>query len=168
LNPLFDLTGKVAAVTGSTRGIGRAAALELASAGAAVVVSSEDGELSRERASCLSANGNTALGVPCDVRRSQDLTELVQTTLDRFGRLDILVANARITLSEGPLAGVTDADYQTMMEVNDAHRDMGDGTVADKMQATKRCIVRPRFPHLAYRVLAGSSHKVVSGDIMSH
>lgn len=118
MNPLFDLTGKVAIVTGSTRGIGWAAALELASAGAAVVVSSEDGELSRERASWLSANGKTALGVPCDVRRSQDLTELVQTTLDRFGRLDILVANAGITLSEGPLAGVTDADYQTMMEVN--------------------------------------------------
>jgi len=118
LNPLFDLRGKVAVVTGATRGIGWATARELANAGAAVVVSSEDAELAKERAETLAADGKPALGVRCDVRNCDELATLVQETLDRFGRLDILVANAGVTLSEGPLAGVTDTDYDAMMEIN--------------------------------------------------
>ena len=118
LNPLFDLRGRVAVVTGATRGIGWATARELANAGAAVVVSSEDAELAKERAETLAADGKPALGVRCDVRNCDELATLVQETLDRFGRLDILVANAGVTLSEGPLAGVTDTDYEAMMEIN--------------------------------------------------
>ena len=69
MNPLFDLRGRVAVVTGATRGIGWATARELANAGAAVVVSSEDGELAKERAETLAADGKPALGVR--LRRSQ-------------------------------------------------------------------------------------------------
>ena len=67
MNPLFDLTDKVAVVTGATRGIGWATARELANAGAAVVVSSEDAALARERAETLVADGKQALGVRCEV-----------------------------------------------------------------------------------------------------
>ena len=117
LNPLFDLRGKVAVVTVDARHrLGDCA--ELANAGAAVVVSSEDAELARERAETLAADGKPALGVRCDVGNCDELATLVQETLDRFGRLDILVANAGVTLSEGPLAAVSDADYQAMMEIN--------------------------------------------------
>jgi NAD(P)-dependent dehydrogenase (short-subunit alcohol dehydrogenase family) len=118
LNPLFDLRGRVAVATGATRGIGWATARELANAGAAVVVSSEDVELAKERAETLAAGGKPALGVRCDVRNCDELATLVQETLDRFGRLDILVANAGVTLSEGTSAGVTDTDYEAMMEIN--------------------------------------------------
>jgi NAD(P)-dependent dehydrogenase (short-subunit alcohol dehydrogenase family) len=118
LNPLFDLTGKVAVVTGSTRGIGWATATELANAGAAVVVSSEEAAASVDRAEELSASGKIALGIGCDIRQAENLAALLQTTLDRFGRLDILVANAGVTLAEGPSADISADDYQTMMEIN--------------------------------------------------
>ncbi len=62
VNPLFDLRGRVAVVTGATRGIGWATARELANAGAAVAVSSEDVELAKERAETLAADGKQALG----------------------------------------------------------------------------------------------------------
>ena len=118
MNPLFDLAGKAAIVTGSTRGIGWACARELACAGAGVVVSSEDADESRAKAEVLTGQGFSAIGVGCDVRDARQLAALVEATIARFGRLDILVANAGITLSEGPMAEVPEAAYQAIMDIN--------------------------------------------------
>ena len=118
VNPLFDLSGKVAIVTGSTRGIGWACVCELARAGASVTVSSEDAHESRERAAALAEQGHAAMGVGCDVRDGRQLEVLVEATLARYGRLDIVVANAGVTLAEGPLAEVPEAAWRTMMDIN--------------------------------------------------
>ena len=86
LNPLFDLRGKVVVVTGATRGIGWATARELANAGAAVVVSSEDAALARERAETLAADGKPALGVRCDVCNCDELTLFGQQLPEKEAR----------------------------------------------------------------------------------
>jgi NAD(P)-dependent dehydrogenase (short-subunit alcohol dehydrogenase family) len=91
----MELTGKVAVVTGSTRGIGRAIVESLHAAGASVVITGRDGGVAAEAAARL---GDRALGVACDVRSFEDCARLVAHTLERFGRLDILVNNAGVGL----------------------------------------------------------------------
>lgn len=96
-----DFEGRVALITGGSRGIGKALALELASRGAAVVVGAktmdDDGRLPGsvpETVREIEAAGGRALGVRCDVRHAEDLENLVARTLETFGRVDILVNNA--------------------------------------------------------------------------
>lgn len=117
-SPLFRLDGQVMVVTGASRGIGLAVAEQAALAGASVVLSSEDGPACEAAAAGLRARGLTALAVACDVRRPERLSALLSATLDRFGRLDSLVANAGVTLDEGPSARVSDDAYRTMMTIN--------------------------------------------------
>jgi NAD(P)-dependent dehydrogenase (short-subunit alcohol dehydrogenase family) len=89
---MFDLTGKVAIVTGSTRGIGRAIAEAFVAAGASVVVSSENSAETREVAAVIGAHG-----IACDVTDQAALAALVDRTIAQYGGLDILVCNAGIT-----------------------------------------------------------------------
>jgi 3-oxoacyl-[acyl-carrier protein] reductase len=92
-----ELTGKVAVVTGSTRGIGRAIAELLAAAGCNVVVSSRHKDATDAAAAEISEAGRgKALGIACDVRLNADCERLIGATLKAFGRLDILVNNAGI------------------------------------------------------------------------
>jgi NAD(P)-dependent dehydrogenase (short-subunit alcohol dehydrogenase family) len=110
---LFTLTGKVAIVTGSTRGIGRAIAEALIAAGARVVISSEDA------ADTARVAGELAMpGCPCDVSDDAALARLVDFTLATCGRLDVLVCNAGITGKPGPFAAIDMADYARVMAVN--------------------------------------------------
>jgi len=111
----FDLTGKVAIVTGSTRGIGRAIADALADAGARVVVSSEDHEATAGAAAEL---GRGAIGVPCDVTEAAEIAGLVDATIAAFGGIDIVVSNAGITGAPGPFATIDVADYARVFDVN--------------------------------------------------
>jgi NAD(P)-dependent dehydrogenase (short-subunit alcohol dehydrogenase family) len=93
---LFDLTGKVAIITGSTRGIGRGIAEAFIAAGANVVVSSESEADTAEAAAALRTTG-----IRCDVSSAADLEALVAGTLAAYGRVDILVCNAGITDTRG-------------------------------------------------------------------
>ena len=101
MTELFDLTGKVAVITGSTRGIGRAIAEELARAGAAVVVSSESEADTMATAADFTALRYRAHGITCDVTHTSALERLVDETVAHFGGIDILVCNAGITGAAG-------------------------------------------------------------------
>src|SRR5947209_19453245 len=94
LRTLFDLTGRVAIVTGGTRGIGRAIAEGLVAAGAKVTVASRKADACAETESHLQSLGGDALGVPTHLGDVDALHTLVERTVDRFGSLDIGVHNA--------------------------------------------------------------------------
>jgi NAD(P)-dependent dehydrogenase (short-subunit alcohol dehydrogenase family) len=115
---LFDLTGKVALLTGATRGIGYAIAEAFGRAGARVVISSENGEDCARSAATLQAAGVEARGIACDVRHRDRLAALVDATHAAFGRIDVLVCNAGVAPHMGPIATATDADWDLTMTVN--------------------------------------------------
>jgi NAD(P)-dependent dehydrogenase (short-subunit alcohol dehydrogenase family) len=100
LRRLFDLSGRVAIVTGGTRGIGRAIAEGFVAAGAKVVVASRKSEACAETEAHLTAMGGEALGVPTHLGEVDALRPLVDRTLERFGRLDIVVNNAANALRQ--------------------------------------------------------------------
>ncbi|GAW91073.1 3-oxoacyl-[acyl-carrier-protein] reductase [Calderihabitans maritimus] len=112
------LDNRVAIVTGASRGIGRATALALASAGASVVVNyfgSE--EAAREVVSCIEAKGGRALALQADVANGEAVAKLVESTLDHFGRVDILVNNAGIT-RDNLLLRMKEDDWDKVINTN--------------------------------------------------
>ncbi|HVN38874.1 MAG TPA: SDR family oxidoreductase [Myxococcota bacterium] len=114
---LFDLSGRVAIVTGGTRGIGRAIAEGFAAAGAKVVVASRKAEACAETEAALRAKGYEALGVPTHLGSLDALGPLVEKTVDRFGRLDIVVNNAATALTE-PIGRFTQPAWDKVFEVD--------------------------------------------------
>lgn len=117
-SPLFDLTGKIALITGSSRGIGRAIAEAMAEAGAKVVISSRKADSCKAAVDDLTARGFSAIAVPCNVSSKEELQHLVDTTMAKWGRVDILVCNAGINPVYGPLASVSDAAFDKVMGTN--------------------------------------------------
>ena len=115
---LFDLSGKVALVTGSTRGIGKAIAEAMAQFGARVVVSSRTSDACRDVAAAIVAGGGQALAVPCNVSHEDQLAELVDRTLDHWGRVDVLVCNAAVNPYLGPMAKASAGVYDKIMGTN--------------------------------------------------
>ena len=114
----MPLTGQVAIVTGGGRGIGLACVRALARDGASVVIATpEDDERSAAVAE-FEANGHPVLGTSTDVTSESDLAELVAATLDRFGRIDVLVNNAGIIGPTAPVQDVTRDDWEAVMDVN--------------------------------------------------
>jgi NAD(P)-dependent dehydrogenase (short-subunit alcohol dehydrogenase family) len=105
LSTLFDLSGRVAVVTGGSRGIGRAIAEGFAAAGAKVVVASRKEAACLEAAEAIRADGGDALGVAAHMGDIDDLARLVDRTVDRYGALDIVVNNAAnaLTLPHGQM-----------------------------------------------------------------
>lgn len=118
LHPLFDLTGKVALITGSSRGIGKSIAQEYARAGAKVVISSRKIDACLTVRDEITAAGGQAIAVPCNIGRKEDLQALVDATIAEWGRIDILVANAAINPVYGPLASVSDDAWDKIMGSN--------------------------------------------------
>lgn len=115
---LFDMTGKVAIVTGSSRGIGRAIAQEFARAGASVVVSSRKADACEKVRAEIEAQGGTAAVIPCNISSREDCEALIRGTMARFGRIDALVCNAAVNPYFGPIADVPDAAFDKIMASN--------------------------------------------------
>ena len=114
----FSLTGKVAIVTGSTRGIGLAAARMLAEQGAAVVISSRKADACAAVEAELRATGHQALGFAAHAGREEDLAALAEATLARFGRIDIAVANAGINPSFDRLTDLSEDSWAKILDTN--------------------------------------------------
>jgi NAD(P)-dependent dehydrogenase (short-subunit alcohol dehydrogenase family) len=114
----FDLTGRTAIVTGSSRGIGRAIAEALARAGAKVTVSSRKAAPCEEVVAAIAAAGGTAISMPCNVGHKDQLAALVDGTRQRHGPIDILVCNAAVNPYYGPLAEIPDEAYDRTMNSN--------------------------------------------------
>ena len=110
-NSLFDLSGKVALITGSTRGIGKSIAEELARAGAKVVVSSRKIEACEAVRAEFEQQGLAVLAQPCNISRKEELKALVDNTLAKWGRIDIVVANAAANPYYGPLTEIPDEAF---------------------------------------------------------
>ncbi len=115
---MFELTDKVAIVTGSSRGIGRSIAEQMAAAGARVVVSSRNQEPCDEVAGAIQDAGGSAIAVPCNISHRDQLESLVDRTLSEWGSLDILVCNAAVNPYFGPMASMPDSAYDKIMNSN--------------------------------------------------
>lgn len=115
---LFDLSGKVALVTGSTRGIGKSIAQEMARAGARVVISSRKAEACEQVRAEFDKAGYEVLAQPCNVSRKEELQALVDATLKRWGRIDIAVSNAASNPYYGPLAAIPDDAFDKIFNNN--------------------------------------------------
>jgi NAD(P)-dependent dehydrogenase (short-subunit alcohol dehydrogenase family) len=115
---MFDLSGKVALITGSSRGIGLAIAQRMSEFGARVVISSRTADACEAAAAAIRAAGGTALAHPASVSDKSALRRLVDRTLAEWGRIDILVCNAAVNPYYGPLAGITDEAFDKIMHSN--------------------------------------------------
>lgn len=118
MNPLFNLEGKVALVTGATRGIGRAIAQEMGRAGARVVISSEDAADGERVARELREAGIEASASACDVSNRARVDQLAAQVLGEFGRVDVLVCNAGVAPHNGPMGSATDEDWDLTFTIN--------------------------------------------------
>jgi NAD(P)-dependent dehydrogenase (short-subunit alcohol dehydrogenase family) len=118
MSKLFDLSGKIAIVTGSSRGIGRAIAERLAEHGARVVVSSRKPEACEQVAEAIRGKGGEALVIPCHVAHKEQLQALVDRTRAHWGGVDILVCNAAVNPYFGPSAGIPDDAFDRIMGAN--------------------------------------------------
>lgn len=117
---LFDLKGKTALITGSTKGIGKAIAEQFASHGARVVISSrKPGPCEEVAAAINAANGaGTAIACPANISSKEDLQRLVNETNAAFGKIDIVVCNAASNPYYGPMSGITDEAFAKILSNN--------------------------------------------------
>ncbi len=114
----MKLKDKVAIITGATRGIGVACAHEFAKEGAKVVTAGRTVDLGRSVADDIrEQTGGEALFVPCDVSKAEDVDNLIKKTVDRFGHLDIMVANAG-TNAKADFLDITEADWDRVIDVD--------------------------------------------------
>lgn len=114
----FDLTGKVAIVTGSSKGIGKSIAQGLAENGAKVVISSRKQDAVDEVAQEFKGVGLEAVGIACHIGDAEQRKTLVTKTVEAFGRIDILVNNAAINPFYGPLEATGEEVFDKIMAVN--------------------------------------------------
>jgi NADP-dependent 3-hydroxy acid dehydrogenase YdfG len=112
-----DLTGRVAAITGASSGIGEATGLALARAGAAVALGARREDRIADLAERIEGDGGRAVALPGDIADEDQARGFVESARERLGRLDILVNNAGVMLL-GPVEGADTADWRRMVEVN--------------------------------------------------
>jgi 3-oxoacyl-[acyl-carrier protein] reductase len=113
----FDLSGRVAVVTGAGRGIGRASASRLAEAGAMVVCADLNTDNAQETVAAITDSGGLATGREVDVSQKGDVDALVANTVSAHGRIDVMVNNAGI-ITDGVLLETSEADFQRVHAVN--------------------------------------------------
>jgi NAD(P)-dependent dehydrogenase (short-subunit alcohol dehydrogenase family) len=116
----FNLDGKVAIITGSSRGIGKSTAEELAANGGRVVISSRKQGPCEEVAAAINAKHGegTAIAVPANISSKDDLQNLVNETRKAFGRIDVLICNAASNPHFGPMATIEDAQFRKILDNN--------------------------------------------------
>ena len=117
-NPLFDLSNQVALITGSSRGIGKAIAEEMSAAGAKVVISSRKQEACDLVRDEIRARGQEAISIACNIGHKDDVEGLVRSTLEQWGRIDILVCNAAVNPFYGSLTKLDDEAWDKIMTCN--------------------------------------------------
>ena len=115
---LFDLSGQVAIVTGSTKGIGKSIAEELGLAGAKVMISSRKADACEATRAEFEKKGLSVLAQPCNVGRKEEVSALVAATVKAWGKVDIMVCNAAINPYYGPLSGLSDDVFDKVMASN--------------------------------------------------
>ena len=117
---LFDLTGKVALLTGASKGMGKSMALGLAKHGARVVISSRKLDQCEETAAEINKQCGADLAVPiaCNIGYKEQLQSLVDQTHDQLGKIDILVANAGVNPFYGPMSEIPDEAFDKIMNSN--------------------------------------------------
>ena len=114
----FSLAGKVAIVTGASKGIGKAMAQAFAESGATVIVSSRKQEAVDEVAQAIAADGGEALGIACHVGDADQCKALVNKTIEKYGGVDILVNNAATNPIFGPIQEAPNEVFDKIMQVN--------------------------------------------------
>jgi len=117
MNP-FDLSGKVAIVTGSTRGIGRSIAEHMAQAGAKVVISSRKADVCEQVAKAIRASGGDAIAIAANIGDKAQLENLVNETRRQCGKIDVLVCNAASNPYYGPMAKMPDDAFNKILQNN--------------------------------------------------
>ena len=117
MSDLFDLSGKVAVVTGASRGLGQSMARALAGAGADLVLTSRDASTLASFIEELAALGRKALAVQVDVTREADIAHMVDAAIEAYGQIDILVNNAGVNIRK-PSLDVTWEDWDTVVNTN--------------------------------------------------
>ena len=138
MGELFDLTGRVAVITGSSRGIGRAIAERMAEHGARVTISSRKAGPCEEVAAGINAKRpGHAIAVPANISSKADLQRLVDETRAAFGQVDIVVCNAASNPYYGPMAGIADDQFRKILENNIIANNWLIGMVAPEMRARK-------------------------------
>jgi len=117
---LFDLSGKVALVTGSTKGIGEAIAHRLAEHGAKVVVSSRKADACDKVAAAINKErgADVAVPIPCNINYREQLEQLVAKTREKWGKIDILVCNAALNPYYGPSKDIPDDAFDKILSSN--------------------------------------------------
>lgn len=115
---MFDLTGKVAVITGSTKGIGKSIAENMATLGAKVVISSRKADACEAVAQSIRVQGQEATAIPCHIGSKEALETLVAKTHKAYGQIDILVCNAATNPVYGPMHSAGDDAYEKIMDTN--------------------------------------------------
>jgi len=119
---LFDMDGKTAVITGSTKGIGKAIAERMAEHGANVVVSSRKADACEAVAADINENwaknGNKAVPIPCHIGHKEQLQQLVDRSTETFGKIDVLVCNAAVNPYFGPSKDIPDDAFDRIMDCN--------------------------------------------------
>jgi NAD(P)-dependent dehydrogenase (short-subunit alcohol dehydrogenase family) len=119
MGELFDLAGKVAIITGSSRGIGKAIAERMAEHGAKVVISSRKAGPCDEVAAQINGKyPGSAIAIPASISSKEDLQRLVDETRKAFGKIDIVVCNAASNPYYGPMSGIGDDAFRKILENN--------------------------------------------------
>src|SRR5882757_6978784 len=136
---LFDLTGKVVIITGSSRGIGKASAFELAEHGARVVISSRKQDACDAVAAEINAKhgDGTAIAVAANISDKAGLQNLVDETRRAFGQVDVLVCNAASNPYYGPQEGIADDQFRKILDNNIVSNHWLIAMVAPEMRARR-------------------------------